>query len=171
MKNQTTQIVKLVFALLLSGFTQVSWSQPGAVHFTPDYTMRNGALSHKYEMVSWDASAYREFVYWVENSSGGPSEFMNWRAIFPPNYDPTGSKVPMIVMLHGAGESGRTWTGHFEYTASDPEYDNNGNNLLWGGREHRDAVLSGKFPGIVIFPQVSHNGAWSDQWDNGTMTA
>jgi predicted esterase len=134
--------------------------------------MRNNALSHKYEMVTWDATKYREFVYWVENSSGGPTEFMNWRVIFPAGYDPAGTtKYPMIVMLHGAGESGREWTGHFVYTAADPEYDNNGNQLLWGGREHRDAVTNGTFPGIVIFPQVNFNGAWSGEWDNGTQSA
>src|SRR5207253_799102 len=122
----------------------LSWGQAGTIHFSPDRTMRNNALSHKYEMVTWDATKYREFVYWVENSSGGPTEFMNWRVIFPAGYDPAGTtKYPMIVMLHGAGESGREWTGHFVYTAADPEYDNNGNQLLWGGREHRDAVTNG----------------------------
>jgi predicted esterase len=172
MKNQTKHIIKFVGAWILSGLSFFSSAQPGAVHFTPDFSMRNGTLGHKYEMVSWDPSLYREFVYWVENSSGGPVEFMNWRAIFPAGYDPAGSvKYPMIVMLHGAGESGREWTGRFVYSPSDPKYDNNGHNLLWGGREHRDAVTSGNFPGIVIFPQVSFNGAWSGEWDGGALSA
>src|SRR5689334_12559735 len=133
MKNQTKHIVLIVvLACILSGVTSLAWAQPGTVHFTPDFSMRNGTLGHKYEMVSWDPSRYREFVYWVENSSGGPAEFMNWRAIFPAGYDPSGSvKYPMIVMLHGAGESGREWTGRFVYPPSDPRYDNNGHNLLW----------------------------------------
>jgi predicted esterase len=165
-------IVKLMMSCVLSGMAAFAWGQAGTVHFTPDYSMRNNSLGHKYEMVSWDASAYREFVYWTENASGGPTEFMNWRAIFPAGYDPAGSiKYPMIVMLHGAGESGREWTDHFIYSPTDPRYDNNGNNLLWGGPEHRNAVTSGTFPGIVIFPQVNFNGAWSGDWDAGVTTA
>lgn len=170
MKNQTKHTIKLIYIWAMTLIATATFAQSGTVHFTPDFSMRNGSLGHKYEMVSWNASQYREFTYWLENASGGPAEFMNWRAIFPAGYNPTGStKYPMIVMLHGAGESGREWTGRFVYPPTDPRYDNNGHNLLWGGREHRDAVTSGEFPGIVIFPQVSYNGAWSGNWDGGDL--
>jgi predicted esterase len=172
MKNQTAQILKLIMTWTFTGLSIIAWGQAGTVRFTPDYSMRNNSLSHKYEMVSWDATAYREFAYWVDNGSGGAIEFMNWRAIFPAGFDPAANvKYPMIVMLHGAGESGREWTNHFTYTPADPEYDNNGNNLLWGGAEHRDAVTNGSFPGIVIFPQVHYNGAWTANWDNGALNS
>src|SRR5688572_2660279 len=110
MKNQTKHTITLLFAWAATMFSAAAFAQSGTVHFTPDFSMRNGALSHKYEMVTWDPSQYREFVYWLENASGGATEFMNWRAIFPAGYsqgNPT--KYPMIVMLHGAGESGREW--------------------------------------------------------------
>jgi predicted esterase len=170
MKNQTKHTINLLVAWIVAMCTTVATAQPGTVHFTPDFSMRNGSLGHKYEMVSWDPSQYREFTYWLENSSGGAAEFMNWRAIFPAGYDPNGTtKYPMIVMVHGAGESGREWTDRFAYAPSDPRYDNNGHQLLWGGREHRDAVNTSTFPGIVIFPQVNANGAWSNAWDGGTL--
>jgi predicted peptidase len=150
--------------------------QSQTVNYQQNNSMRNYQLSHYYKMVSWDDSQYKEATYYKTNSTGGVMEFMNWRIIFPAGYSQTGStKYPMILMLHGAGESGREWTGNFTYTPTDPRYDNNGNNLLWGGREHRDAVNrastdSRSFPGIVVFPQVSYNGAWSGAWDGGNLS-
>lgn len=153
-----TSIVLMLFQSL-HGFSQT-------VLFQPDNTMRNNQLSHYYKMVTWEDSLYRETTYYKKSSGGSVIEFMNWRIMFPPGYsqsDSSNNKYPMILMLHGSGESGRVWTGNFSYTPADPEYDNNGNNLLWGGREHRDAVNlpatnSRSFPGIVVFPQVSYNG-------------
>src|SRR5690349_2974638 len=110
-------------------------------HYQSGNSMRNNQLSRYYKMVTWDDSRYQEFAYWATNASGGVVEFMNWRIIFPQGYQQASStQYPMIIMLHGAGESGREWGGHFTYTTDDPRYDNNGNNLLWGGLEHRDAV-------------------------------
>ena len=140
------------------------------------YSLRNNQLSHYYKMVSWDDSQFKEFNYRSVNGSNAVTEFMNWRAIFPPGYQKNGpNKYPMIVMLHGAGESGRSWQGHYTYAVSDVRFDNNGHNLLHGGQEHRDAVNrdpsnSRAFPGIVIFPQVNHSGAWENGWNSGALT-
>jgi len=126
-------------------------------------------------MVSWDDSQYKEFTYRKLSATGNITEFMNWRAIFPAGYDKNNpQKYPMIVMLHGAGESGRSWTGVYDYPTTDPRYDNNGHNLLHGGSEHRTAVNRAAsdpraFPGIVIFPQVSHNGSWESGWSSGVL--
>lgn len=139
------------------------------IHYDSGYSRRNGALDHYYRMVNFDDSQYKEMTYWVENSA----QFMNWRVIFPPGYNKNdGKKYPMIVMLHGAGESGRSWTGRYDYPPADPRYDNNGVNILHGGDAHRVAVNRNPadpkaFPGIVIFPQVSDNGAWGNVWNGG----
>jgi predicted esterase len=139
------------------------------------YSTRNKQLSHYNKMVSWDDSQYKEFTYRKLSATGNITEFMNWRAIFPAGYDKNNpQKYPMIVMLHGAGESGRSWTGVYDYATTDPRYDNNGHNLLHGGSEHRTAVNrapsdSRAFPGIVIFPQVSHNGSWESGWSSGVL--
>lgn len=147
-----------------------------ATHFQFGNSMRNNQLSHYYKMLSWDDSPYKESAYWMTSSGGSVVEFMNWRMVFPPGYQQTGgTKYPMIIMLHGAGESGRVWTGNYSYTPSDPEYDNNDLNLRWGGQEHLQAVNtspsnSRAFPGIVVFPQVSYNGAWGNTWNNGVLS-
>lgn len=164
--SKSTQVL---IGALLCLITSASWGQ---ARYDSGFSRRNGALGHYYKMVSWDDSQYKEFAYWIQ----GSGTFMNWRAIFPAGFNKNdrSKKYPMIVMLHGAGESGRSWTGRFDYAPTDPRYDNNGHNLLWGGREHRDAVNrapsnSRAFPGIVIFPQVSDNGAWGSVWNNGVQ--
>ncbi|WP_170148023.1 fibronectin type III domain-containing protein [Marinoscillum furvescens] len=146
-------------------------------HFKKGVSIRDKEQRDYYKMVDWDDSQYEQFGHWEESLSGSVHDFMNWRAIFPAGFDVNDTvKYPMIVLLHGAGESGRkcTFPYDFHYDPSDPEYDNNGHHLYWGGEEHRDAVNrpathSRSFPGIVIFPQVSYNGAWKG--DNITKTA
>jgi len=112
------------------------------VHYREDVSVRNRKLAHYYKMVSWDDSPYREFAYYETSSTWAVMDFMNWRAIFPPGFNKNdkSKKYPAIIMLHGAGESGRKWTGHYQYSSTDVRYDNNGHHLLWGGREHKDAV-------------------------------
>lgn len=137
-----------------------------ASHFVEDASVRNYQLGHYYQMVTWDDSHYREFAYYETNENGAIKNFMNWRAAFPPGFNKEDAKkYPTILMLHGAGESGRVWTGRYQYTPEDPEYDNNGRHLLFAAVEHYVAMNKSpshprSFPGIVIFPQVSANGAW-----------
>lgn len=137
-----------------------------SAHFQPGFSVRNHQLGHYHHMVTWDDSPYKEFAYYETNANGAIKDFMNFRVAFPEDYDKNSSKkYPAIVMLHGAGESGRAWAGHYQYTPSDPEYDNNGRHMLFGALEHLFAIRRASshprsFPGIVIFPQVSANGAW-----------
>lgn len=145
------------------------------LQYDSGFSLRNSKLDHYYKMVTWDDSQYKEFNYRSISASGYVKEFINWRAIFPPGYDKNSTKkYPMIVMLHGAGESGRSWQDRFVYLSTDLRYDNNGNNLLHGGEAHRDAVLRTAsdlraFPGIVIFAQVNHSGAWESGWNLGLL--
>ncbi|MFA0960566.1 fibronectin type III domain-containing protein [Roseivirga sp. BDSF3-8] len=87
---------------------------------------------------------------------------MNGRLLFPNNYDPN-REYPMIVMLHGAGESGVQWPGRRIYSTDDPRYLNNDHNLYHGGRVHqnatkRDPSQSNSFDGFIFFPQ--NRGGW-----------
>ena len=87
---------------------------------------------------NWDTSPYLPFIY---NS--------NKMRIMPPNgvtystptktwtFSEPGKKYPLIIFFHGAGESGT---------------DNN-NQLRHGGEIHKNAVLSGKFPGFLLYAQ------------------
>lgn len=134
-------------------------------------------LCDRYSMVSWD-SYYRQFAGWTGTPDASTvNSFLNFRVMFPPGYDINDStkKYPVIVMLHGAGESGRIWTNNYNYDISDPRYDNNSHNLLHGGNEHRQAVQRPAndpraFPGIVVFPQAPYNGAHSDITQQNTLS-
>ena len=169
------KILLVVLVLFFNGFLSVAQVE----HFKQGVTTRdNDTTKNYYKMVSWDDSQYEEFTYFTTatNAPGPVLDFMNYRLMFPNNYDDTGNtKYPMIVMLHGAGESGRSWTGHYLWTPDDIEYDNNGKQILHGGRPHRDAVNRDPsdpraFPGFVLFPQVQNNGNWDAGWLDGAMS-
>ncbi len=113
-----------------------------------------------YPMVNWDSSPYKSFRFTSPSSS---ADWMNFRLLFPNGYDSTAvdnKKYPIILMLHGAGESARMdWSTRQSYPSGDPRIDNNDNQLLWGGREHLSAVQNNRFPGFVLFPQNFY-GTW-----------
>ena len=117
-----------------------------------------------YPMLNWDTSPYKSFRFTRPNASW---EWINFRLLFPNGFDSTandGTKYPLIIELHGAGESGRmewnnTTKTNSPYAVDDPRRDNNDHHLLFGGREHLSAIQTGRFPGFVLFPQNSY-GTW-----------
>jgi hypothetical protein len=128
----------LVVTLLLVAFSAFSQSVP-----FPTGARDNNALENwGYQQVgtNWDTSPFLPFIYQGR-----------WFRLMPPNgvsytaatktwtFSEPGKKYPLIMFLHGAGESGT---------------DNN-NQLKHGGQIHRDAVLSGKFPGFLFYEQSS----------------
>lgn len=136
-----------------------------------------GNLCHYYPTNSFE-SAYQEFAAWRSPNSNpnNATDFMNFRVAFPLNYNPNRPEpYPVILMLHGAGESGRIWSGNFDYAPSNVLYDNNSRNLLHGGNIHQQAANRNPthpqaFPGIIIFPQVSYSGSWSSGWQEQPTT-
>lgn len=83
------------------------------------WTTKAGEKSTYYEMLNWDTSPYREFTY-IKRT--GPNkwditEYMNFRMLFPRGYEQPNDKdkYPMVILLHGAGESGVAWSDHFDY--------------------------------------------------------
>jgi predicted esterase len=128
-------------------------------------------LCHYFAMNTFDESYYKEFTAW-KSTTGNPnsaSAFTNFRVVFPAGYNVNDNTklYPLIVMFHGAGESGRVWSKHYNYAPTDSTYDNNSHHLKHGGNQHRMAVgkppsNTGSFPGIVVFPQASYNGVWGD---------
>jgi predicted esterase len=127
----------------------------------------------------WDTGwtgPFKEAKYVGRDGVGWPKEFMNWRFIYPLNYDENRAEpYPMIVMLHGAGEVGRKGCCGVDYKPTDIYYDNNGRNVGIGGQAHKSAVdrnpaLSNSFPGIVMWPQTTYAGAWESGWANGDIS-
>lgn len=166
------------FFLLLVLLPALSFGQ--TIQYDSGYTWRGytgtvepvcpSKLCHYFSMNTWD-SAYTEFTAWksVNGNPNSANAFVNFRVIFPPGYNvnDTTKSYPLIVMFHGAGESGRVWNGRYNYAPTDSTYDNNSHHLKHGGNQHRMAVNKppsnkGSFPGIVVFPQTSYNGVWGD---------
>jgi predicted esterase len=147
------------------------------IHYDSGYTLRNNQLSHYYKMASFTNEArFREYTYWKSNGST-VEEFLNFRVMFPNGYNKkdTVTKYPLILMLHGAGESGRSWAGRYDYTPDDLQYDNNSTNTAHAGPSHAAAIVKSpsdpkSFPGIVIMPQVSHSGSWQNGWEDGNIS-
>lgn len=88
---------------------------------------------------TWDTSPYLPFIYrdmWFRfmppNGVTYNTSTNTWNYGADPN-----KKYPLILFFQGAGETGS---------------DNN-KQLTHGGRVHRDAVLSGAFPGFLLYPQ------------------
>ena len=86
---------------------------------------------------NWDTSPFLPFRYagkhfrlMPPNEVTFDSESNTWT--FPSN-----ERYPVILFFHGRGEIGQ---------------DNN-NQLKHGGKRHRDAVISGEFPGFLLYPQ------------------
>lgn len=130
----------------------------------------SGKLCHSYPIYSWD-SYYKEFTAWksLNGDANSARAFVNFRVLFPPGYSVSNKtkKYPLVIMMHGAGESGRVWTGHFNYETTDPMYDNNSHQLRYGANEHRSAAAKpvtdpGSCQAIVVFPQASYSATWSD---------
>src|SRR5687768_14857195 len=61
------------------------------------------------DMTSWDSSPYKQGN--LREKNGSSDLFvMNYRILFPVNYNPAYDPgYPIIMMLHGAGESGNCW--------------------------------------------------------------
>jgi predicted esterase len=133
------------------------------------------------DMTSWDSSPYSQGHLREKN---GTSDYfvMNYRLLFPVNYDPAYAEgYPFIVMIHGGGERGNCWDPGCHWadvswrpltntpaapTNADHQLLNNDHNLLHGGLVHLNARnLAGNrlpndptmptraFPGFVLFPQ------------------
>jgi predicted peptidase len=68
---------------------------------------------------------------------------LQYRILFPDGFDPI-KKYPLVFMLHGSGERGNDNNAQLA----------NGASLFLDSRE--------RYPAIVVFPQCSKNGYWSN---------
>jgi predicted esterase len=155
-------------------------AQGDVIHYDSGYTWRGytgstapvctSKLCHAYPIYAFD-SYYREMTSWksVSGDVNTARIFINYRILFPPgyNFNDKQTKWPLVIMMHGAGESGRVWTDHFSYDPTDPRYDNNSHTIRYSGNEHRMAAAKpasdpGSCRAIVVFPQMSYSSYWSD---------
>lgn len=79
--------------------------------------------------------------HWIIQSG----DTMPYRVLLPEHYDPA-KKYPMVLFLHGRGESG-----------SDNE-----KQLTHGAKMFLRDSIRKKYPAIVVFPQCASNNYWSN---------
>lgn len=118
--------------------------------------------------VSWNTSAWSSHQY---KRPGDPnSAYMRFRMMTPNGFNRCavdGLKYPLIVFLHGSGESGA-----YDANVNDGVGEqNNDLQLAHGGQKHRDAVLNNTFPGFVIFPQIRRDQNNQNYWGPGNLDA
>jgi len=83
---------------------------------------------------------------------------LRFRMLKPNGWASSGpnDKFPLIVFLHGSGESG----------GGNPDTQNNSRQLQHGGQTHMNAVLNGTFPGFLLYPQMRKTGPDCNATDN-----
>lgn len=90
-------------------------------------------------ILSWDTSPFESYTY----------SSIPFRIMFPPGYDSERTeKYPIIMFFHGSGERGT----------------DNEKQLVHGGQSARNAVNSGEFPGILLYPQHNNGGGTWGSW-------
>ena len=67
------------------------------------------------------------------------------RILYPENFDPT-KKYPLMLFLHGRGESGK----------------DNEKQLIHGSKMFLDSAFRKQYPAIVIFPQCGNDSYWGN---------
>lgn len=115
-----------------------------------------------YPMCNWDTSPYKSFK--LTGGVANPTYDMPFRLLYPKGYEATTVstvKYPLVVMLHGGGESALGNAKFGIYYSGDPRRYNNDHQLLHHGKEYLSAVNTGRWPGFVLFPQNPY-GDWVD---------
>ena len=141
----------LLTVLLLTLFIQVQAQSVKAVPYN--------------SMLQWDTSPYKSYRFTGRANSA--ESWINFRLLFPSDYDSTaqdGKKYPLIIVLHGTGESARMeWNNstrtNTPYPTGDKRIDNNDHHLLFGGQQHLNAMKNGQYQGFVLLPPEVHSGA------------
>lgn len=86
-----------------------------------------------------DLSAFKKEIFVVANDT------LPYRILYPQNFD-SNKKYPVVLFLHGRGESGN----------------DNQKQLANGGKLFLTEKFRNDFPAIVIFPQCAENSYWSN---------
>jgi predicted peptidase len=90
----------------------------------------------------------------AEKYQYGQVEDMPYRILMPRNYNPT-LKYPLVIFLHGMGESGT----------------DNGRQLTWGASLFQADSIREKYPAFVIFPQCPETEYWFNGWGKKKVKA
>ncbi|NMM47244.1 fibronectin type III domain-containing protein [Marinigracilibium pacificum] len=133
-------------------------------------SLRDTIVTDYINMTPWDSERYIPYLF----RTGAYGETMDFRMIHPNDWTAESTqKWPLIVMFHGRGERGKkeyystpgdrcdmtSQTLINNWINDNKRWRNNDHSMVWSGREHRDWVTSGQYPGFVLFAQEGF-GYW-----------
>ncbi len=104
-----------------------------------------GSLLVKVRSLFPSAPTSRDFNLYKKGTYRHNRDLLNYRILFPGHFDPL-KKYPLVFILHGSGERGSDNNAQLT----------NGASLFL---EEKNRVA---FPAIVVFPQCSKDGFWSN---------
>lgn len=105
-------------------------------------------------------------IKWVQNDfKSYRLGNISFRLRFPNNYDPA-QKYPLILYMHGAGESAYISDKHNSNTVNRE----NQHQLYVGARYFRDSINAGSINAFILLPQLLRGPAYAGtQWDENTI--
>lgn len=123
-------------------------------------------------VVSFNTSAWQSWQYNSPEPDAAP--WMRFRMMVPNGFNrcvDDGKKYPLIVFLHGSGESGAV----DDVPNNGVGEQDNDKQMVHGGQKHQTAVQNGTFPGFVIYPQIRKvqppTGGVQNYWGPGNIKA
>jgi chitodextrinase len=139
----------------------LSFQNGSAQNCPPNNTMPEFEPFTYTQVNSWNTSAYQSWQYHKPDAPEA-ADYMRFRMLVPNGFNRCnndGQKYPLIVFLHGSGES-----APYDANLNSGTEQNNDYQLVHGGQQHRDAVANGTFPGFVIFPQIRRSSNNNNYW-------
>src|SRR5690606_12505139 len=96
-------------------------------------------------LLSVTATRGQDWSLYKKEVAISKADTLPYRILYPENFDPE-KKYPLLVFLHGRGESG----------------DDNEKQLTHGGNLFLQKEFRSNYPSIVIFPQCPNNSYWAN---------
>ncbi|HYG19116.1 MAG TPA: fibronectin type III domain-containing protein, partial [Ohtaekwangia sp.] len=145
-------------ALLFFFVSLVTWHANG--QFVECSSVMPQFESYDYTQVqSWNTSAFLSYQY--DSPEAGASDLMRFRLLVPNGYTCSdATKYPLIVFLHGSGESAPYDANPFDANNTQ----DNDKHLVHGGQRHKNAVANNTFPGFVLYPQIRKSSNNNNYW-------
>lgn len=109
------------------------------------YHMKLGIIFIGMILLSATAASGQDWSLYEKEIAVSKADTLQYRILYPDNFDPK-NKYPLVIFLHGRGESGN----------------DNEKQLTHGGNLFLQQELRTKHPSIVIFPQCPNSSYWAN---------
>ncbi len=154
MKQRFTQLLSLLFVLILAFSGQAARAQTGVLNYQDPIVLYNAAAPPtmpalgtlakwvKTTRVSYNTDDFKAYIF----------NDVQFRLKWPKSYTPgaDGKTYPLYLFFHGVGEAGTWYDNEFQFAH--------------GGDVHQAAVNNGTYDGFLLYPQSANaSGGWNQQ--------